>query len=115
MTSSPGAIVAGASCGALAVISRVGFPHLVRLRACGRPMSSLDARGGVGWARMVFALPAAGTVQRAGQLTVRDYLPTFRRPLGHATLAGDDPVPGALDTVLLGWKAASRQRLGHAG
>ena len=93
----------------------VDFPYLLWLMACGQPISPADARPGVGWMRMLFDVPAAAAALRTGQLTVRDYLRSFRRPLAHAILAADDPLPGLLDTVLLSSIFASRQRRGHAG
>lgn len=93
----------------------VDFPYLLWLTACGQLISPADARTGVGWMRMVFDVPAAAAALRTGQLTVRDYLRSFRRPLAHAIFAADDPLPGLLDTVLLGSIFASRQGRGHAG
>jgi predicted ATP-grasp superfamily ATP-dependent carboligase len=93
----------------------VDFPYLLWLMACGQPVRPADARPGVGWMRMLFDVPAAAAALRAGQLTVRGYLRSFRRPLAHAIFAADDPVPGLLDTVLLGSIFASRQRRDHAG
>ena len=93
----------------------VDFPYLLWQMTCALPVRAADARPGVGWMRMVFDVPAAAAALRTGQLTVRDYLRSFRRPLEHAIFAGDDPVPGLLDTVLLGSMFASRLRRGHAG
>ncbi|QWZ09555.1 ATP-grasp domain-containing protein [Nocardioides panacis] len=93
----------------------VDFPYLLWLMACALPVRALDARPGVGWMRLVFDVPAAASAVRTGQLTVRDYLRSFRRPLVHAVIAADDPVPGLLDTVLLGSIFASRLRHGHVG
>jgi predicted ATP-grasp superfamily ATP-dependent carboligase len=92
----------------------VDFPYLLWQLACALPVRPTDARPGVGWMRMVFDVPAATAALRAG-LTVREYLRSFRRPLAHAVLAADDPLPGLLDTVLLGSIFASRLRRGHAG
>lgn len=92
----------------------VDFPYLLWQMACALPVPPVEARPGVGWMRMVFDVPAAAVGLRTG-LTVREYLRSFRRPLAHAVLAADDPLPGLLDTVLLGSIFASRLRRGHAG
>jgi len=93
----------------------VDFPYLLWMMACALPVRAADARPGVGWMRMLFDVPAAAAALRTGQLTVRDYLRSFRRPLVPAIFAADDPLPGLLDTVLLGSMFASRLRRSHAG
>ena len=92
----------------------VDFPYLLWLMACGVPLHRREARLGVRWMRMLTDIPAAAASVRTGRLTVHDYLRSFQRPLAHAILAADDPVPSLLDTVLLGSILASRLRHAHA-
>ena len=100
---------------ALGAKAGVDFPYLLWLMACDLPTPVVDARPGVSWMRLVFDVPAAAAALRSRQLTVPDYLRSFRRPLAHAILAADDPLPGLLDIGLLGSIHASRVRREHAG
>jgi len=93
----------------------VDFPYLLWQMACDCPVAATHARPGVGWMRMVTDLPAAALSLRSGQLTLRAYLSSFRRPLARATFAADDLVPGFMDAALLGSILADRIRRGHAG
>jgi D-aspartate ligase len=93
----------------------VDFPYLLWLMACELPVPIAHARLGVSWVRMMFDVPAAVAALRTRELTVRNYLRSFRGPLAHAVLAADDPLPSLLDSVLLGLMFASRLRRRHAG
>jgi D-aspartate ligase len=92
----------------------VDFPYLLWRMARGLPVREVHGRPGVGWMRMVTDVPAVAESLRAGQLTVRDYLHSFRRPLARAVFAPDDPVPGLVDTLLLGAIFVTRIGRGHA-
>jgi predicted ATP-grasp superfamily ATP-dependent carboligase len=92
----------------------VDFPYLLWRMARGLPVSEAHARAGVGWMRMVTDVPAVARSLRCGQLTVRGYLRSFRRPLARAVFAPDDPLPGLVDTLLLGAIFVARIRRSHA-
>lgn len=93
----------------------VDFPYLLWQMSCELPFRPVAPRPGVRWMRMVFDVPAAATAVRTGHLTVREYLRSFRRPLAHAMMAADDPLPWLLDTVLLASIFTSRLRSRHVG
>jgi predicted ATP-grasp superfamily ATP-dependent carboligase len=88
----------------------VDFPYLLWLMACESALPDATPRPDVRWMRLVFDVPAAAAALRTRQLTVRDYLRSFRRPVAHAVLAPDDPLPSVLDPVLLGSTFVSRMR-----
>jgi D-aspartate ligase len=98
----------------LGATAGVDFPYLLWRSACGLPVSEAHARPGVGWMRMLTDIPAVASSLQARQLTLRDYLRSFRRPLAHATFAADDPLPGLIDPMLLGSIFVSRLRYDRA-
>jgi D-aspartate ligase len=75
----------------------VDFPYLEWRMLHGEPVPEVHARPGVRWIRMTTDLPTILQEIMAGRMSVRDYLSSFRRPLEHAMMSRDDPLPGLAD------------------
>ncbi|TAK48434.1 MAG: ATP-grasp domain-containing protein [Xanthobacteraceae bacterium] len=86
---------------ALGQVAGVDFPLTMWNVAGGRAVPRRRAPAGVAWMYVSRDLPVVLRAMLAGDLSVRDYLSAFRRPLGFATFAADDPLPALADLPLV--------------
>lgn len=87
----------------------VDFPHLAWRLARGESVRPARARPGVGWVHLVADLPAALGEMCRGRLSPVGYLRSLCRPFEPALLAGDDPLPAAVELPLLFQRAWRRR------
>jgi D-aspartate ligase len=71
----------------------VDFPYLAWLVGQGEPPPETAGRPDVRWMRVATDVLSAAAMMRAGGLSLRGYLRSFRRPLELAVFARDDPRP----------------------
>jgi predicted ATP-grasp superfamily ATP-dependent carboligase len=79
----------------------VDFSYLLWRMVHGETVQEAKGRAGVRWIRMLTDLPAVARQVRAGTLSLRDYLGSFRRPMEFAVFAFDDPLPALVEVPLL--------------
>ena len=75
----------------------VDFPYLAWRLAQGLPIDPVRARPGIRWVRLATDVPSALGALRAGELTLRSWLSSLRRPRQAAIFAFDDPLPSVVD------------------
>ena len=88
----------------------VDFPHLLWELSLGHPVVATRATPGVRWMRMVTDVPAMLGENRAGRLSIREYLGSLRGPIQPAVFALDDPLPALLEVPLLSLAKLQRRR-----
>jgi predicted ATP-grasp superfamily ATP-dependent carboligase len=93
---------------ALGAAAGVDFPFLMWSLATKGPLPSSQARTGIAWMHASRDFVAACQEIYAGSLSVADYAHSLRKQTTFAAFASDDPVPGALDLPLVGWRLLAR-------
>jgi D-aspartate ligase len=88
----------------------VDFPYLQWQAIHGEPVGETRVRAGVRWMRALTDVPAAVDSMRAGALSPREYLASFRPPVEFAIFAFDDPLPALADVPLMVRRAWIRRR-----
>jgi D-aspartate ligase len=78
----------------------VDFPYLEWCMRHGEPVPEAHGRPGVRWIRMATDLPTSAREIVARRMSLRVYFSSFRRPLEHAMICRDDPLPGIADLPL---------------
>jgi D-aspartate ligase len=81
----------------------IDFPYLAWRQAVGETVSAGRALPGVAWIHMSRDLVAAFQEMRAGNLTLREYLASLRKPLISASFALDDPMPALVELPVAAW------------
>ena len=87
----------------------VDFPYLTWRLSQGLPIDPVRARPGVRWVRLATDIPSALAAVRAGQLSLRGWAASLRRPRQAAVLAWDDPLPSLADPLLTVWRMVRRR------
>jgi D-aspartate ligase len=93
---------------ALGARAGVDFPYLAWRISRGLPIEPVRAQPGVRWVRLATDLPSALGAVRAGELSLRAWATSLRRPRQGALLAWDDPLPALADPVLTAWRTLRR-------
>jgi D-aspartate ligase len=78
----------------------VDFPYLLWRFVYGETFPIVEGRSGVRWMHTTADVPVAIQEILKGQLSLRAYLRSLRRPRESAIFAWDDPAPGLLDLPL---------------
>ncbi|MEJ0014016.1 MAG: ATP-grasp domain-containing protein [Bauldia sp.] len=95
---------------ALGAAAGVDFPYLAWRLAVGEPLLPLvRARPGVVWMHLSRDIVAAAQEWARGNLSIRDYLSVFRKPIVFAAFSGNDPLPAIADLPLVLWRYLSRR------
>jgi D-aspartate ligase len=93
---------------ALGLRAGVDFPYLAWRLSQGQAIEPVRARPGVRWVRLATDIPSAVGAVRAGELSLRAWAASLRRPRQGAVLAWDDPLPSLADPVLTVWRMVRR-------
>ena len=75
----------------------IDFPYLLWRVLHGLPVAETRGRAGVRWVRALTDVPVVWREMRAGRMSPASYLSSLRRPIEHAVLAADDPLPALLE------------------
>lgn len=86
----------------------VDFPYLAWRLSQGLPIEPVKAQPGVRWVRLATDIPSALSAVRAGELSLRDWAASLRRPRQGALMCWDDPLPLLADPVLTLWRTIRR-------
>ena len=89
----------------------IDFPYLAWRQAVGETVSAGRALPGVAWIHSSRDLVAAFQEMRAGNLTLRDYLASLRKPLISASFALDDPMPAMVELPVAAWNRFAQKPL----
>jgi D-aspartate ligase len=89
----------------------VDFPYLAWRMSQGLPIEPVRAQPGVRWVRLATDVPSALGAARAGELSLRGWATSMRRPRQGAVLAWDDPLPSLVDPVMTAWRTIRRRAL----
>jgi D-aspartate ligase len=95
---------------ALGPLAGVDFAYLAWRLAQGLSIEPVRARPGVRWVRLATDVPSALGAMRAGELSLRDWARSLRRPRQAAVFAFDDPLPSLVDPAFVAWRMISRRR-----
>lgn len=87
----------------------VDFAYLAWRLSQGLPVEPVRARPGVRWVRLATDVPSAVEALRAGELSLRGWAASLRRPRQAALFAFDDPLPALVDPALVAWRTMSRR------
>ena len=90
----------------------IDFPYLAFRQAMGETVSAGRALPGVAWIHTSRDLVAAFQEMRAGNLTLRDYLASLRKPLISASFAIDDPMPAIVELPVAAWNRLAQGPFG---
>jgi D-aspartate ligase len=85
---------------ALGSISGVDFAHVLWRLAMGETMEPMRGHADVAWMHGSRDILAAAMEMIAGQLSLANYLRSWRKPLVFAAFAKDDLIPGLVDVPL---------------
>jgi D-aspartate ligase len=85
---------------ALGSIAGVDFAHVLWRLAMGETIAPIRAHADVAWMHGSRDIIAAALEMIAGQLSLADYLRSWRKPLVFAAFAKDDLMPGLIDLPL---------------
>ena len=75
----------------------VDFPYLAWRQAIGESVSPCRAQPGIGWVHAFRDIMAVYEEYTKGELRVRGYLNSLRKPLSFASLSLDDPLPALVE------------------
>ena len=89
----------------------IDFPYLAWRQAMGETVSAGRALPGVAWIHSSRDLVAAFQEMRAGNLTLRDYFASLRKPLISASFALDDPIPAIVELPVAAWNRFAQKPL----
>jgi predicted ATP-grasp superfamily ATP-dependent carboligase len=87
------------------------FPYLYWQLLHNQDVPTVRVPSGVRWIRAVTDTMAVLSELWHGQMTLMDYVRSLKRPLEHAILAPDDPLPALLEALLLAEIALRRKAL----
>jgi len=78
----------------------IDFSYLLWANAVGRKTEPISPNSGVRWVRLSTDLCVAFTEMRRGNMSLKEYLSSFRTPLEEAIFAKDDLLPAVVDLPL---------------
>jgi len=84
-------------------LAGVDLPYLAWRQAVGQPVAPGRARTGVAWMHASRDIVAAYQEISRGNLTLGEYLASFRRELAFANFAFDDPLPSLVELPVVAW------------
>jgi predicted ATP-grasp superfamily ATP-dependent carboligase len=87
----------------LGALAGVDFPYLAWRQALGQAVAPCRGRPGVAWMHASRDIVAAYQEFTRGDLTLADYLASFRKPLAFANFAFDDPLPALVELPVAAW------------
>lgn len=87
----------------------VDFPHLAWRLSQGLPIEPVRSQPGVRWVRLATDIPSALSAVRAGELSLREWSASVRRPRQAALASWDDPLPSLADPVFTLWRMIRRR------
>ena len=96
----------------LGALAGVDFPYLAWRQALGQPVAPGRGRAGVAWMHASRDIVAAYQEITSGDLTLGEYLASFRKPLAFANFALDDPLPALVELPVAVWNRFADGRLG---
>jgi D-aspartate ligase len=88
----------------LGALAGIDFPYLAWRQALGLTARPARAKTGVAWVHASRDIIAAYQEISRGELTVKDFLAGFHKPLTFANFALDDPLPAILELPVLSWR-----------
>jgi D-aspartate ligase len=97
----------------LGALAGVDFSYLAWRHALGQPVATCRGRPGVAWMHGSRDVVSAYQEITNGNLTVSEYLASFRKPLVFANFALDDPMPGIVELPVVAWNRVAGERLGQ--
>lgn len=92
----------------LSRLAGVDFPHLLWRLHRGDRLEGIRGLPGKRWMHTPADLRVAVQEILTGDLSLRNYLRSFRKPLEFAIFSWDDPLPGLLDLPLFAWAVCRR-------
>ena len=96
----------------LGALAGVDFPYLAWRQALGQSVALSRGRAGVAWMHASHDIIAAFQEIARGDLTLGEYLASFRKPLAFANFALDDPMPAIVELPLVAWNRFAGRPLG---
>lgn len=86
----------------------VDFSYMLYRDQIGLPVQRAVARSGAGWIRLTTDIPAALMAMAAREISLREYLRSLKRRPTEAVFSAEDPLPGAVEVLLVPYLAIKR-------